>query len=217
MVEDGGEVFLGAVGEKPMRRTKNAYVFVLLFPALCGLTMMSEAQETKSKPGPQELYRSMRLDMLQGSRAKFGIPPGSTPLEPWGIVMDQSFDRGISTVVAAYDGSASLYFSSGGGYIGGRGQEPIKKAAEAAVRIARDFQPKMNPTSDYPLPEKDQVFFYLMTDSGVFTAKAAISDLKTGVGQFSPLWRAMQDVVTQYRLWDQAGRIGSGGTLVPPR
>jgi len=151
--------------------------------------------------------------MLQGSRAKFGLPAGSSPTEPWGVVMDQGFEKGTFTTVAVCDGSASLYFSNGGGYIGGQGQEPIRKAAEDAVRTARDLQDKMSATSEYPVAEKGQVIFYVMTDSGVFTAKASAIDLKTGSGQFVPLWRAMQNVVTEYRLWDQSGRKGGGGTL----
>jgi hypothetical protein len=200
-------------------------MLVLVGAAVLGLTTMSKAQVTSSpeahapgpKPSPQELYRSMRLNMLQGSRAKFSLPPGSTPLEPWGVVMDQGFEKGTFTTVAVCDGSASIYLSNGGGYIGGKGQEPIRKAAEAAVHAARDFQAKMQPTTDYPIPEKDQVIFYLMTDSGVFTARASVNDLKIGVGQFSSLWRSMQNVVTEYRLWDQGGRKGGGGTLVPPK
>ena len=201
---------------------KKAQVLVLALAVLCGLNAMSGAQQpdsaevnaAKPKPSPQEVYSGARQMMLRGSRAKFGLPPGSLPTEPWGIVMDEGLEKGTFTTVAICDGSASLYFSNGGGYIGGKGQEPIRKAAESAVRVARDFQPKMKATNDFPVPEKGQVIFYVMTDSGIFAANAAEADLKAHLAPFFPLWGAMQNVITEYRLWDQGGRKGGGGTLV---
>jgi hypothetical protein len=201
-------------------RMKKVHSLTMILAAMCLLGTTSVTQETnptKPKPSPQQIYHDMRIAMLQGSRAKLGLPPGVSSTDPWGVLMDQGLERGTFTTIAICDGSASLYFSNGGGYIGGKGQEPIRKAAEDAVRTARDFQTRMMLTNEYPIAEKDQIIFYLMTDSGVFTAKASVSDLKTGAAQFSPLWHAMQNVVTEYRLWDQAGRKGGGGTLVPPK
>ena len=174
----------------------------------------AKTEPPKTKSDPKEVYVGLRNSMLQGSRAKFGLPPASVPTEPWGILMDKGLEKGTITTVALCDGSASLYFSNGGGYIGGKGQEPIKKAAEAAVRVARDFQAKMTSTNNFPLPAKGEVIFYVMTDSNVFTAKASETDLKTRLAPLAPLWAAMQNVITEYRLWDEGGRKGGGGTLV---
>ena len=53
--------------------------------------------------------------MLDGPRTKFGLPPISGPNEPWVVLMDWGVNNGMATVVAASDGSASVYFASGGG------------------------------------------------------------------------------------------------------
>jgi hypothetical protein len=220
---DGGEVFLKASSQFSVLSMKIvATIAVLAAIATIWLLTKSGAQvptaaktePAKAKSDTKEVYLGLRNSMLQGSRAKFGLPPGSVPTEPWGVVMDQGLKKGTFTTVATCDGSASLYFSNGGGYIGGKGQEPIKKAAEVAVRTARDLQAKMTSASSFPLPAKGEVTFYVMTDSGVFTAKAAESDLKTRLAPLAPLWGAMQNVITEYRLWDQGGRKGGGGALV---
>jgi len=65
----------------------------------------------------------------------------------------------------------------------------------------------------YPLPERGQVTFYALTDSGVLTATGLSRDMGAHRDPFSKLGDAMQEIITEYRLWDQAGRKGGGGTL----
>ena len=179
-------------------------------------------RSTASKPGaakasdPKHVYLSLRKTMLDGPRTKFDLPPTSKPTEPWGVLMDWGVNNGIATVVAASDGSASVYFSSGGGYIGGIGQEPIRLAAQRAVDVARTVQLPPQPATDFPLPETGGVFFYFLTDAGVFTFQTSVSELNSPADPLRKIGDAMQEVITQYRLWDQGGRKGAGGTLVPP-
>jgi hypothetical protein len=114
--------------------------------------------------------------------------------------MDWGVSNGSATVVALSDGSASIYISSGGGYIGGQSNEAIRKAAERTVNIAGEFQPQMRSTTTYPLPQRGEVIFYVLTDSGIFTASASEQELKSNRHPMSKLANAAQGVVTQYRL-----------------
>jgi hypothetical protein len=151
--------------------------------------------------------------MLQGPRSKFGLAAPSTPTEPWGVLMDWGVRNGTATVVASSDGSASVYFSSGGGYIGGKGQEPIRAAAQKAVEIARTVKLPERPTAIYPLPETHGVFFYFLTDAGVFIFRTSEQELNSPAHPLRKIGDAMQGVITEYRLWDQNGRPGGGGEL----
>lgn len=47
-----------------------------------------EPAKGKSASDPKEASAGLRLLMLQGSRAKFGLAQTSKPTEPWGVVMD---------------------------------------------------------------------------------------------------------------------------------
>jgi len=77
------------------------------------------------------------------------------------------------------DGSASVYLSSGGGFIGGSSHETIRKATQKMVAIAADCQPNATATTTYPLPRHAQVIFYFLTDAGVFTANAPQEELSS--------------------------------------
>lgn len=108
--------------------------------------------------------------------------------------MDTSFKDGNSyTVLAVADGNASIYLSSGGGFLGGVGHESIRKAAKAMVSTAKTFQPKMALTTSYPLPKGGHTTFYVLTDAGVFTATASQEALGRNQHELSPLFYAAQE------------------------
>jgi hypothetical protein len=122
--------------------------------------------------------------------------------------MDWGVRNGTATVVAMSDGSASVYLSSGGGYLGGIGQEPLRKAAQNAVKVARGVQLPSQATTAFPLSEQRGVFFYFLTDAGVFTLRTSEQELSSSRDSLRELGDAMQGVITEYRLWDPNGRKG---------
>jgi len=124
--------------------------------------------------------------------------------------MDWGVTEGTATVVAFSDGSASVYLSSGGGFIGGSSHESIRKAAQNMVTIAADFQPSAIATTTYPLPRHAQVIFYFLTDAGIFTANAPQEELSSHRHPLSKLGDAAQNVITQYRLikkWNEEVKL----------
>ena len=118
--------------------------------------------------------------------------------------MDWGIKTGTVTVIAMSDGSASIYLSSGGGSLGGIGQETIRNAAKKAVTLAATVQPQMQDTKTFPLPATGDVEFYALTDAGVFNANVREADLRTGRGPFISLGNAMQEVITAYRIHEQS-------------
>ncbi len=149
---------------------------------------------------PKQVYRGLRDAALSTPRSKIGLPPAATPITPWGVVMDWTTTNGIATVVALSDGTASIYLSSGGGFISGQSKEPISNAAKQAVLLAASCQPEARPTTTFPLPEGRQITFYLLTDKGAFTASGDEQELQNGTQPLSKLANAMQQIITQYRL-----------------
>jgi hypothetical protein len=152
------------------------------------------------KASQAEVYQGLRNMVLHGTRDRFGLPTASTPATPWGVVMDWGIENGTATVMALSDGSASIYMSSGGGYIGGQKEEAIRSAAVLAVRIAGEFQEQMLPTTDYILPTSGEVIFYNLTDAGVFTVSGKEAELRAPGHPLAKLGNAMQNIITQYRI-----------------
>jgi hypothetical protein len=117
------------------------------------------------------------------------------------VLMDWNVSNGTATVFAAADGTASLYLSSGGGFLGGGQKYPvIRNAALHAVQLATDLFPHFKTTETIELPPPGDVFFYLTTCNGVRRAIAKEADLRTGLGPLATLGAIMQEIITQYRL-----------------
>jgi hypothetical protein len=183
---------------------KSLILAAVLIVAVTGVAAFlhkrSQSQFT-SKPAPFDVYQGLRNLTLKHERAEIGIPPMSRPTEPWGVLMDWGVEHGTATLVALSDGSASIYLSNGGGFLGGaESHQSVRDVAKRTVAVAAEFQPQSRETRTYPLPARGEITFYLLTDSGIFTAKAPEGDLKNHLIPLSKLAEACMGVVTQYRL-----------------
>lgn len=117
------------------------------------------------------------------------------------VLMDWNVSNGTATVLAAADGTASVYLSSGGGFLGGGQKYPeLRNAALHAVHLATDLFKYFNATETIDLPVPGDVFFYLTTSNGVRRAIAKEADLRTGIGPLAPLGAIMQRIIMEYRL-----------------
>lgn len=169
---------------------------------LAGVSGLVVATETDSG-GADALsnpYLGLRNQVLESSRTALGIPQPSSATEPWGVLMETGYEKASVTVVALADGNASIYLSSGGGFIGGQRYESVRKAAIAMVHEAARHVQAMQPTKSFPLPENGHTVFYVLTDSGVFTGSGSEQALGERRHELAPLFHAGQDVITQYRL-----------------
>jgi hypothetical protein len=116
------------------------------------------------------------------------------------VLMDWNVANGTATVMAAADGSASIYLSGGGGYLGGGQKYPaIKLAAQCAVSIATNLLDLFKKVETCDLPNGTTVSFFATTDEGVFRATGAGAELQKGSDSLAALGAAMQLIVTFYR------------------
>ncbi len=114
--------------------------------------------------------------------------------------MDWGVNNGTATVVAVADGTVSIYLSGGGGSLGGgQGHAAIREAGQKFLNLAKESLPRMQKTTEYPLPGRGQVYFYVRTTEGVFTARTSQEELNSRSHPFRYLGDAAQEIITQYR------------------
>lgn len=114
--------------------------------------------------------------------------------------METGYDGAVVTLVALLDGAASIYFSSGGGVIGGAGHTAVRIAARRFAQFAGVHLPEMRACNDFPLPRLGQTTFYVLTSRGVLTASAPEQELGGGSHDLSPLFHLGDYVITQLRM-----------------
>jgi hypothetical protein len=177
---------------------KSLLLIGAIFSVLLALLVFGQRNRTR-KVSADETYLGLRSQALHASRERLHLAETSDQRQPWGVVMDWGIERGTATVVAFSDGPASVYLSSGGGYIGGNGEERIRRAAQQAVSVAGEYQAEMVPSQEYPLPAKGEVIFYVLTDTGVLTSRASEEDLANDRHRLSKLGKPMQAIISAYR------------------
>jgi len=172
---------------------------VVLFAALLYWKNRQKNDPSAQVQPHQNPYLSLRDMALHTPREKLGIPPPPGKDAVWGSLMDWGVNNGTATVTAFGDGSASVYLSGGGGFIGGQGNESIRAAAKKVVAIANRDRSAAHPALSFPQPEKGQVIFYFRTDEGVLTATASSEELQKHQNKLSELGDATQQIITEYR------------------
>lgn len=145
-----------------------------------------------------DTYRDLRNQILTLRPQSLGMAGASQG--PLAVLMETGFPEAVATLVCVADGSASLYFSNGGGIIGGGEHEAVSIPARSFIASARAFQDAFKPTTDYPLPDNGSVRFYMVTASGVHAAKQLVEDdLGNMRERLSPLFHRGHDVITAIR------------------
>jgi hypothetical protein len=149
---------------------------------------------------PAQVYLGLRSQALGLTSAQAGNSDAT-----FGVLMETGYAEAVVSLLALADGTASLYFSNGGGIIGAGQKERPAVAARSLVAFAAHNLDLLMPTVGYPLPTPKHTRFYVLTSSGVLTADAPEDDLGNNRHVLSPLFYAAQELITEIRTSDEAG------------
>ncbi len=143
-------------------------------------------------------YEPLRNQVLTLDAAKAGIElvEGTA----WAAIMDIRFDEATVTVVGLADGTASIYLSNGGGFIGGQQYDTVSAAARTFVDAATAALRVMRPAAGHPLPAVGYVTFYARTPTVTLTAEADEARLQSApAGPLAAMYAAGHGVIAAYR------------------
>lgn len=121
----------------------------------------------------------------------------------YGIVMDWDVRNGTASIISFMTGDASIYFSSGGGIIGGGTQEDVKIIAMGFVDEAQQMLGKTKKVEQTPLPDKDRVVFYLLTNEGIFSAQDELENLRNQTSVWLGLFLTANEVINELRATNE--------------
>ena len=159
-----------------------------------------DAPPVATDTSPQGVYSKLRQSALTVDRSRVGIPPSSPDAPVWGVLMEMGYDKATITLFTLIDGTTSLYFSNGGGVIGGHGHEPVCEANAAFIAEANRSLSLLKPGTSTSIPTTNQAIFYALTDDGYLTGTGQLAELGSGRHPLARLFHAGDDVLTQLRL-----------------
>jgi hypothetical protein len=184
-------------GNMPTKKIIVATLVILLSMLAC----QAVVPPGNDPQPPTDVYLGLRNIWFTSGPEQAGVTPEPDSKIPYAIVMDIGFDEGTATIVSSIAGDGSMYISNGGGIIGGIEHENVRKASIKFVKAAGDIVDKMKLVTEFPLPAADNVKFYVITPSGVYSTDEFNADLlASGDYELSSLFLAGNDVITELRI-----------------
>ncbi|MDH3221670.1 MAG: hypothetical protein OEO19_19230 [Gammaproteobacteria bacterium] len=162
--------------------------------AIC-LTASIFAQAAEKETVPMKI-REMVLGL---DPAKIGITREKLKHPVWGMIMDTGFADGSFSLIALADGTTSLYFSDGGGIVGGGEHDSVRDASGYYLTGAQYFYKDATRTTTFPLPGDGEVKFYFLSFDGVSVYSALEEDLGNQQDKLFNLFYAAHGVITELR------------------
>jgi hypothetical protein len=165
-------------------------------------------EEAKQTPKPSaDAMRELRLRALSDGPERFHFKKKTAEGEEvYAVLMDWPLDEAVVTIVAIWDGEASIYTTGTFGIIGGVGHESVRKAATALTDEAQKNLALAAATTDFAYAKKGQVRFFFLTFSGVRSVIFTEAEVeKKGTTAFT-LYSKAQQVLTEMRMITQQQR-----------
>jgi hypothetical protein len=162
----------------------------------------------RNRMSPEEVAAGLRRQLFDGDLG--AVAPlddlkstSNGAPEVLGVAMEVGLPKASYLVFGLRDGSASLYFSTGGGHLGGQGTPSINAAAKSLVETGRAFAEAWPVVKEHPLPSPGRVRFSILTSAGVRAAEVAEEELEGGGSPLYPLFKAAHEIITGFRLREQ--------------
>lgn len=147
----------------------------------------------------ENMFEELRSMAFTVTPKQLGLSLPADKTVVYGIVMDWEMGGATVTTVSYQTGEASLYFSSGGGIIGGGQHQEVNSAAKQFVSLAQTFLDKTTKKETTPLPSRDEVNFYLLTNQGVFMGKEQMKNFENNSSTWLTLFEEGNHVLTELR------------------
>jgi len=153
---------------------------------------------------PSGIYLNLR-DMVFGISKQEGENGGVRSDDVLAFMMEVGMDDGSDCYSLAVipDGSASLYFSNGGGILGAGENLEVAAAAKDVVKASESLLPlfdKSHQMQDYPLPSPAMVRFYFIKLGEVLSTEVPEDELEEGAHGLSALFSKAHELIVSMRI-----------------
>lgn len=155
---------------------------------------------------PEDGAPALREMLLSAKPSDFGLTPTPELPRVWAAMMEWHVGTNVVSLVAVAEGSTSLYFSTGGGIIGGGEHESVRAENRKLLAFVEKSLEMFVPMASPPPVLKAAVSFTVLTYDGIRGARDKEEQITR---QKSPLWPVYylgQEVITALRLATQKPR-----------
>ncbi len=144
-------------------------------------------------------YMGLRTQAINATYAQLGLNLKNDN-DIYGMIMDWNMGDVIVTVVAFQTGDASVYLSSGQGFIGGHAHDTVVRAAQRFIAKGPSYLAKATQTTTTQPADNNKIGFYILTKSGRYYIEDTSDRIEKNQSPLTGLFAAANDVISEYRL-----------------
>ena len=142
----------------------------------------------KTEQEKKEFYENMRNMALTVTAEQLGINEIEND-KVYGLVTEMGMDIGTATVAAFLTGDASIYLSSGGGFIGGGSHQDVNEKIKVIVEKIQKFKQDAVKIKNAELPKSDEIRFNFLTKNGLYQINAKNDEIMSEKSKFTELYK----------------------------
>jgi hypothetical protein len=152
---------------------------------------------------PAEIAARLRQNALEFRFDGMAAEETAGSPVPFGLVSEFRQGEAVVTMAAFQTGDVSLYFSTGGGILGGIGRPELAALAKESVAALAPMVSQLTRDDASEPPGPGEICFYVLTPGGRFTARAMTSDMVKRDGPIVQLVRLSGALLTKVREAEQ--------------
>jgi hypothetical protein len=145
-------------------------------------------------------FAQLRTLWLSTDPSKLGLRPTPMLSHVWGAALEFRLGETVVFLAAVAEGSVSMYFSNGGGIIGGGQHATVRAAGQRLLEAVETSLPQFEPRESFEPVRQERASFIVQTYQGKLGADAPEADVRGGTHPLSGCYAAAQDMITQLRL-----------------
>lgn len=146
-----------------------------------------------------DVYKNLRDMAFATSASELNITQKENAIV-YGVIMETGLPDAVFSLIAFGDGSASLYFSNGGGIIGFGENEKPKQICLDYINYSNDFIKYAKKTDANKLPNNGETVFYFLTFDGLYFYKEKDSLLGNDKSPLSKLFYQAHELIAEAKI-----------------
>ena len=145
-------------------------------------------------------FAQLRTLWLSTDPSQLGLRPTSVLPHVWGAALELRVGEAVVFLAAVAEGSVSMYFSTGGGIIGGGQHAAVRAAGQRFLETLESSLSQFGSRESFAPVGPERASFIVQTYQGKLGAEVPEAALRAGTHPLSGCYGAAQDVITQLRL-----------------
>ena len=151
-------------------------------------------------PSGPAAFVQLRTLWLSTDPSKLDLRPTPVLSHVWGAAVEFRVGEAVVFLAAVAEGSVSMYFSTGGGVIGGGQHAAVRAAGQRFLETVETSLPQFEPRESFEPVRQERTSFIVQTYQGKLGADVLDVDVRRKSSPLAACYGAAQDLITQLRL-----------------